>query len=64
MKDDVDRVLTYMRQLGRTSDAVDAAAYRSWPVFRTIRKETLFVETFESVFGEPFVKATSIDETK
>ena len=42
-----------MKRLGTAHDVVTKESYRDWPLFREIRKQELFRETYERVFGEP-----------
>ena len=48
---DVEGVLRYMEQLGKSMEADD---YRRWPVFRETRKDPRFIQKFEEIYGEPF----------
>ena len=56
LKDDVGASAETMRRLGATHDVVTKESYRDWPLFREIRKQDLFRETYEGVFGEPLEK--------
>lgn len=51
VKGDIDAVLKYMDQLGKSLEPND---YRIWPVFRETRKDNRFIRKFEEIFGEPF----------
>ena len=56
LKDDVDASVEIMQRLGATHDVVTKECYRDWPLFREIRKQGLFRETYEKIFGEPLEK--------
>lgn len=41
-----------MLELGNNNKVLTAAAYREWPIFQEIRKESKFSDTFQEIFGE------------
>lgn len=41
-----------MVELGNNNKVLTAAAYREWPIFQKIRKESKFSDTFQEIFGE------------
>ena len=56
LKDDVGASAEIMRRIGAKHDVVTKESYRDWPLFRKIRTQGLFRETYEGVFGEPLEK--------
>ena len=51
--DDYPRVYTIMREIGKNENEVDKHSYRSWPLFKALRDEAEFQNTFEDIFEEP-----------
>ena len=58
LKDDVGASAEIMRRIGAKHDVVTKESYRDWPLFREIRRQELFRETYEKVFGEPLEKVS------
>lgn len=55
-----DDVYNMMINVGSKSEILNKEAYREWPIFKEIRKQNKFVETFEKIFDEPLlIKHTS-----
>ena len=52
LEEDIDRVCEMMISSGKNSDILDADTYRTWPIFKGVRGEERFKETFKQVFGE------------
>lgn len=50
-----DDVYNMMINVGSKSEILNKEAYREWPIFKDIRKQDKFVETFEKIFDEPFL---------
>jgi|GEM_PF-2010765 len=55
LEEEYDEVYSMMKALGKGSKILTKEAYREWPIFRDIRKQTKFEETFEAIFGEALV---------
>lgn len=45
-----------MQEIGKNYLEVGLYDYREWPLFKEIRKENKFLELFEEIFGEPYIK--------
>jgi hypothetical protein len=58
---DWDRATWIMKRIG-TEGPVSKQDYRDWPLFRELRKETCFLETFQEIFGEEFSVKTEIKQ--
>lgn len=57
---DKKQVLELMKKIGR--DGLPTAEdYRSWPVFRGMRTDDDFIESFETTFGEPLIPSTRVE---
>lgn len=51
LEEQYDEVYDMMLHLGKDSKVLTQSAYREWPIFREIRKEEKFAETFKNIFG-------------
>lgn len=51
-KGNIDEVLKLMPIVGSSDRRIDATCYGDWPVFRGIRKEPAFRESFKEIFGQ------------
>lgn len=49
-----DKAYGLMHEIGKNSNQIHKYEYRNWSLFRAIRKETKFKETFEKIFGEHY----------
>ena len=58
LKDDVEASTKIMRRMGATHNVVTKESYRDWPLFREIRKQALFRETYENIFDEPLERVS------
>lgn len=56
LKDDFDTAIGLMKRIG-AKGTINQSCYRSWPIFRELRKRKDFRETFSDVFGEEFEKS-------
>lgn len=52
LRDETDRAIQLMKSIGANGDP-RKSDYRTWPLFREIRKTKEFREAFETIFGEP-----------
>ena len=64
LKEDIDKVCEMMVSSGKNSDVLNAEAYRNWPIFKSVRGETKFRDTFKSIFGEELTEEVSLEEEK
>jgi hypothetical protein len=60
VKSDINSVINYMKKLGSNGD-MNAEAYRTWPVFWSIKTNEQFLETFEAIFSEPFISPSAVN---
>jgi hypothetical protein len=57
LKDDVEGVAKLMRAIGNCGQP-GKEGYRRWPIFKEMRNNAIFQNTFEEVFAEPWQLAT------
>jgi hypothetical protein len=60
LRDNYTEAVRLMESIGSKGEP-DKSAYKTWPLFRQIRKTKEFGETFEKIFGEPLGKVTPVD---
>ena len=60
---DKREVLRLMRQIG-PNGSLTIEDYRTWPVFRGMRTDKEFLETFEATFGKPLIAPSRIEIPK
>ena len=53
VKGEVNSLVKFMKQIG--NNGRNAENYRSWPIFRGMRRTHEFVAAFEEIFGEPLI---------
>jgi hypothetical protein len=53
LKEEYEDVYSIMRSIG-TSNEIPKHAYQIWPLFKVIRNEKLFLETFRDIFSEDY----------
>lgn len=53
LEEKFDDVYVMMERLGAKSEILTKEAYREWPIFKDIRKQDKFNETFQKIFDEP-----------
>jgi hypothetical protein len=53
--DNFDEAAKLMLRVGRDTDIFSKENYKESPAFREFRKSPLFLETYEKIFGEPFL---------
>lgn len=61
LKEDIDKVCEMMVSSGKNSDVLDADTYRNWPIFKNVRSEVKFRETFKNIFGEKLTEEEEIN---
>lgn len=59
LAEDWPKSLKMMRRIGKEG-AVDQSDYRDWPLFRELRKQPEFLETYAEIFGLPFPVKTEV----
>ena len=57
LEDNFDAVYPLMLSVGDSSDILKKDSYRDWPIFREIRKEKEFADTFKMIFNEELVES-------
>ena len=57
LEDDFDAVYPLMISVGDGSEILKKDSYRDWPIFREIRKEKEFADTFKMIFNEELVES-------
>lgn len=61
--DDYPKALAIMKAIGNREDgSPDIDDYRTWPLFKELRKTPEFIKLFEEIFGEPLNKVTLSSE--
>ena len=63
LEEEYDEVYSMMKNLGKGSKILTKEAYREWPIFRKIRKQKEFEDTFEIIFGEKLLIQENTDAT-
>jgi hypothetical protein len=59
LAEDWPRAGMVMKRIGRDG-LVDQTGYRDWPLFRNLRKQEVFLTTYEEVFGEAFAAKSEV----
>lgn len=59
LDEDWAKAVESMKRIG-PEGVVTKAYYRDWPLFRDFRKQASFLETYETVFGEPFPASVQV----
>lgn len=54
--DNFDDAYEIMKEIGKNHNEVAKEDYRDWPLFKAIKKEQMFLELFQEIFGEPYNK--------
>lgn len=52
LEDNIDKVCDTLLSIGKNGEILKPEQYRNWPIFKGVRTENKFRETFKSVFGE------------
>lgn len=63
LEEEYDEVYSMMKDLGKGSKILTKESYREWPIFRDIRKQKEFEDTFEIIFGEKLLIQENTDAT-
>jgi hypothetical protein len=53
--DDFDKSAEIMKRIGKKGELSNEEAYHRWPLFRAFRQNPKFLETYEIIYGYPFV---------
>ena len=51
-----------MQSTGKNGEILKAEQYRNWPIFKEVRGEEKYKETFKAVFGEELEPAVELNE--
>ena len=43
-----------MLQIGASNKKIKASSYKEWPIFKELRNNEQFKQTYAKIFGEPF----------
>lgn len=49
-----DKACEYMLQIGASNKKIKASSYKEWPIFKELRNNEQFKQTYAKIFGEPF----------
>ena len=52
LEEKLDKVCDTMLSIGKNGEILKPEQYRNWPIFKGVRTENKFRETFKRVFGE------------
>ena len=61
LRDEFGKAIDLMKAIGANGNP-SKEAYKTWPLFREIRKTKEFAVAFEKIFGEPLGKAVPIEK--
>ena len=61
LRDRNEEAILVMKEIGSEGD-IHKVHYKTWPLFKEIRKTREFTEAFEEVFNEPIGKAAPIEK--
>lgn len=56
LEDNIDMVVEHMKKAGSNSKIMTREAYVSWVIFKEIREQEKFRETYKTIFGEDFTQ--------
>lgn len=56
LEDNIDMVVEHMKKAGCNSKIMTREAYVSWVIFKEIREQEKFRETYKTIFGEDFTQ--------
>src|SRR5690606_16159417 len=55
LKDDNKRAFELMKSIGPSNEILDRDAYKEWPLFKLLRKESEFKDVYKDVFKEELI---------
>jgi hypothetical protein len=61
LREQYSEAVKIMRSIGKEGEFLDQIGYHTWPLFEEFRKEIQFQETYEAIFGVPFLKKATKD---
>lgn len=61
--EDWDRAVKVMQRIGRDG-TVSQTDYRDWPLFRNLRKQELFLKTYQDIYGEEFTRKSEVQNNE
>lgn len=64
LEDDYESAYKLMLRVGDNNGVLTATAYRDWPIFKEIRKETKFSDLFHEIFGEQLRENVNVGNEK
>ena len=64
LEDDYESAYKLMLRVGDNNGVLTATAYRDWPIFKEIRKETKFANLFHEIFGEQLRENVNVGNEK
>lgn len=64
LEDDYESAYNLMAKVGDNNGVLTATAYRDWPIFKEIRKETKFSDLFHEIFGEQLRENVNVGNEK
>ncbi|MDH5835273.1 hypothetical protein [Luteimonas kalidii] len=59
LQEDYDQAIDLMREIGRSGEMLDQAAYHAWPLFEKFRQREDFYSTYQEIYGEPYSEEAS-----
>jgi hypothetical protein len=60
VREELNEVIRLMEKIG-TDGIPTAEDYRTWPVFRGLRTQPLFIDAFQKVFGEAIIQPKTVE---
>lgn len=54
LREDYNQSKNIMKEIGTSMESV-TTGYLTWPLFNSFRQESIFLETYEEVYGHPFI---------
>jgi len=61
IKDNIQEAIKIMKKIGENGE-VKKIDYKDWPLFKDIKGTKEFQETYEKIFGEPYIVMTDISD--
>lgn len=61
LSDDWNESATIMKRIGKEG-SVGKLEYQNWPLFNELRKQELFLKTYQDIFGHKFDRDLEIKE--
>lgn len=61
LEDNFDDAVNIMKSIGKTGEIITQHCYHSWPLFHKFRERPDFYETYEAIYGEPYLEKVPAD---